>query len=120
MSRPNAQAISTAVLLLALCAWFFVHERNAPAFVGSENVRAVVIGIEASPGDGAQQDVANTEFQFLEVRLPDGKVIPLKIDIRNRRPLKVGDSIPMIQELYDDDSTMHVIDHQEWKLNSFQ
>jgi len=108
------------VLLVAVGVWFFVHERNAPTFVGRENVRAVVTEIKTSPGERAKQAVENTKFQFLEIRLPDGKVIPLKIDTHNRRPLKVGDSIPMIQELYDDDSTTYVIDHQEWKLNSFQ
>lgn len=119
MARRNIQTMSTALLLIAGGIWFFVYDSNTPAFVGRENVRAVVIEIEASPGEGANRTVANTEFQFVEVRLPDGKVIPLKINTLNRRPLRVGEPIPMIQEFYDDDSTMYVIDYQEWKLSGF-
>lgn len=117
-SQRSTSAIGTAIVLFAVLGWALIANHNAPAFVGRENVRGAVVSIESFSSGSGGQVAAHSAFEFIDVSLPDGNVI--RLQVATKRRVKIGDYIPIIQELYDDNSKMYLIDRQEWMIDSWE
>ncbi len=120
ISYRNAEAMATAVMVIGLLAWTVLEFSGQPEFIGRENVRGIVTEIEERSRDGLEQTESNSKFQSIEVELPEGDVISLRLNVSGRGPFKVGDPIPMLEEQFDDGSKNYLFDQQTWDFQTYQ
>lgn len=102
IANRNMRAAFTATGLAGLLVWMFFQETGP--VVSKEHINAVVTGVEYEPG--------GQTTSFLSLELPDKTALKLLINLKPAP--KVGDTVPVIIEIYKDDKRYYSIDHRKW------
>lgn len=102
----NWRAWFMAILMCLLLAWIFLYDAVGPSLVNRSSVEMVVVGLSenARAFDNASQPIIYT----IELESEDRQII--KTTTGARPVPKIGDKLPVIVELYDDDKALYFID----------
>lgn len=102
IARRNISTAFVAVGMFVLLMWALSQDSGKP--VSKENIQSVVTEIKYNSRDKT--------IAYLLLELPDKKIIKMFINLKPAP--KIGDSVPLIVEHYDNDKKYYGINHQRW------
>jgi len=105
LARRNMSTAFVAVGMLILLMWALSQDSGKP--VSKENIQSVVTEIKYNSRDKT--------IAYLLLELADKKVI--KVSVNLKPAPKIGDSIPLVVERYNNGKKYYSVNQQEWLDN---
>ncbi len=109
-SYRNTRAWGTVFFLIAMLLLLFIQEKTGPKFLGTEQGKGEVVEIKLS----SSQDQA-TERAYLKIQV-DGGIVKAFLSVKPYP--KVGDSVPLTVELFDDQTKRYYINQAKLRERS--
>lgn len=89
--------------------WMIIQETQLPSLVSRENITAIVTEVKPSSNN------AKYSRAYVKLQLPDNQKV--EKFIYNKPYPAVGHSMPLILEVYDNDTKNYSVNYDKWKID---
>ncbi len=108
-SYKSISAKFTIIFMLMIGGYIVYSKMTMPLLVSRENIVGIVTYIKHGKNNNSIHAAP-----YVEIEVSDKKTIKLSF-LRRPHPV-VGDQVPLIIEVYDDDKKSYSVNYRDWKL----